>query len=192
RLGKYKDINGDGVVNVQDKVIIGNPNPDFIYGLNSSISFKNFEFTLFLQGTYGNDIFNLAGLNNTLDVGFGGNMPREVLYDHWTPENPNAKYPIPSRTNQVRASDRFIEDGSFLRFRNIQLAHDFPLSKVGPARIKSIYVSIRSKHLITMTKDSRYDPERNSLNSANLINLGMSYHDYPIPLSIEYRLVSPF
>lgn len=192
RLGKYKDINGDGVVNVQDKVIIGNPNPDFIYGLNSSISFKNFEFTLFLQGTYGNDIFNLAGLNNTLDVGFGGNMPREVLYDHWTPENPNAKYPIPSRTNQVRASDRFIEDGSFLRFRNIQLGYNFPLSKWGIAGIKNLYVYMGGKNLITLTKYSRWDPEVNSLGGASSINLGIDYHTYPINKSINFGIRADF
>jgi TonB-linked SusC/RagA family outer membrane protein len=192
RLGKYKDLNNDGVINVRDKTIIGDPNPKFIYGLNSALSFKNFDLTVFVQGVQGNDIFNLAGLSNTLDVGFGGNMPKDVLYDHWTPQNSDAKYPIPSRTNQVRVSDRHVEDGSFLRFRNIQLGYNIPISKLGMSRIRSIQVYVSGKNQITLTRYSRWDPEVNSLGGASSINQGLDYHTYPINKSINFGIRAGF
>lgn len=192
RLGNYVDLNEDGEVNVRDKTIIGDPNPDFIYGLNSSLSFKNLELTLFFQGTQGNDIFNLAGLSNTLDVGFGGNMPRDVLYDHWSEQNMDAKYPIPSRTNSVRVSDRFIEDGSYLRLRNIQLAYNLPLSKWQLNKINNIQIYVGGKNLLTFTKYSRWDPEVNSLGGSSSINQGIDYHSYPINKSINFGLRADF
>jgi TonB-dependent starch-binding outer membrane protein SusC len=192
RLGKYKDLEPDGIINVNDKTIIGDPNPDFIYGFNSTLSYMNFDFTIFIQGTQGNDIFNLAGLSNTLDVGFGGNMPKEVLYNHWTPENPDAKYPTPSRTNQVRVSDRFIEDGSYLRFRNIQLGYNIPFSKLGIAGIKNVQVYVGGKNLITITNYSRWDPEVNSLGGSSSINQGIDYHTYPVNKSVNFGIRADF
>ncbi len=80
------------MINAADKTFIGDPNPDFIYGLNSVTSWKGFELTVFIQGSQGNDIFNLNRVA-ALDLGMGLNLPREVFESHWTPENPNAKYP---------------------------------------------------------------------------------------------------
>ncbi|RIH65402.1 TonB-dependent receptor [Mariniphaga sediminis] len=192
RLGNYKDLTGEGDVNVRDKTIIGDPNPDFIYGLNSLLSYKNFDLTVFIQGSQGNDIFNLAGLNNTLDVGFGGNMPKDVLHNHWSPDNPDAKYPIPSRTNQIRVSDRFIEDGSYLRFRNIQLGYNIPFSKLGITGIKNVQVYVGGKNLITLTKYSRWDPEVNSLGGSSSINQGIDYHTYPVNKSVNFGIRADF
>ena len=192
RLGNYKDLNNDGIINVRDKTIIGDPNPDFIYGLNSILSYKNFDLTIFIQGVQGNDIFNLSGLNNTLDVGFGGNMPKEVLYDHWTPDNPNAKYPIPSRTNQVRVSDRNVEDGSYLRFRNIQLGYNIPLGKIGVSGIEYIQVYVGGKNQITLTNYSRWDPEVNSLGGSSSVNQGLDYHTCPVNKSINFGIKAGF
>jgi hypothetical protein len=191
-IGNYVDISGDGVISEEDKTIIGDPNPDFIYGLNSTLSFKNFDFTVFIQGTQGNDIFNLAGVNSTLDVHFGGNMPKEVLYNHWTPENPNAKYPIPSRYNSIRVSDRFIEDGSYLRFRNIQLAYNIPFSKWGISKIKNVQVYIGGKNLITLTNYSRWDPEVNSLGGSNSMNQGIDYNTFPVNKSVNFGIRADF
>jgi hypothetical protein len=82
---KYLDIDKDGAFTAKDKTYIGDPNPDFIYGFNSFMSFKNFEFTFFFQGVQGNDLFNVSSINNTIDYGFGLNMPKEVYTNHWTP-----------------------------------------------------------------------------------------------------------
>jgi TonB-linked SusC/RagA family outer membrane protein len=189
---KYKNLNNDEEINVRDKVIIGDPNPDFIYGFNSTWSYKNFDFTIFIQGVQGNDIFNLAGLNNTLDVGFGGNMPKDVFYNHWTPDNKDAKYPIPSRTNQVRVSDRQVEDGSYLRFRNIQLAYNIPFEKLGLTTIKNVQVYVGGKNLITITDYSRWDPEVNSYGGSSSINQGIDHHTYPVNKSINFGIRADF
>ena len=180
-LGKeiYKDLNGDAVINQLDKTIIGNPNPDFIYGLNSSMSFKGFDLTIFLQGTQGNDLLNVSSINNTLDYGFGLNMPREVFTDHWTPTNTNAKYPVISRSNSYNYSDRLVENGSYMRLRNIQLAYNFPLPKLGIKWMRSAQIYISGQNLLTFTKYSWWDPETNSQGGSNSLGQGIDHYSYP-------------
>lgn len=172
----FVDLNDDGVINAEDKTYIGDPNPDFIYGLNSTMSYGNFELDVFLQGSYGNDIFNASAIPSTMDYGQGLNMPREVLIDHWSPSNPDAKYPIISRNTSARVSDRWIEDGSFVRLRNIQLAYNLPL-KVEWIRNSQIYVS--GQNLITLTKYSWWDPEVNSRGAGT--QQGIDHYSYPVP-----------
>lgn len=185
-LGKeiYRDLNQDGLINQLDKTIIGNPNPDFIYGLNSTMSFKGLELTIFLQGVQGNDLLNVSSINNTLDYGFGLNMPREVFTNHWTPTNTNAKYPVISRANTYNYSDRLVENGSYMRLRNIQLAYNLPLStwKVNWMRSAQIYVS--GQNLLTFTKYSWWDPETNSQGSGNSLGQGIDHYSYPTSKSI--------
>lgn len=185
---KYKDLNADGLINQLDKTIIGNPNPDFIYGLNSAMSYKGLELTLFLQGTQGNDLLNVSSINNTLDYGFGLNMPREVLYNHWSPSNPNAKYPVISRSNSYNYSDRLVEDGSYLRLRNVQLAYSLPLQKwrVNWMRTAQIYAS--GQNLLTFTKYSWWDPETNSQGGANSIGQGIDHYSYPTSKAVTFGL----
>lgn len=156
---QYQDLDGDGSITNRDRTYIGNPNPDFIYGLNSSMSFKNFELTFFLQGTYGNDLFNASAIGNSIDYTSGLNMIRDVYYDHWTPENPNAKYPRISRSTLVNVSDRWIEDGSYLRLKNIQLAYTLPVEKFHVDWIKNIQLYVSGQNLLTFTKYSWWDPE---------------------------------
>jgi TonB-dependent starch-binding outer membrane protein SusC len=181
---RYKDFNGNNIRDLADKQIIGDPNPDFIYGFNSTMSFKNFEFIVFIQGSQGNDIFNLSSVNQTLDYGFGLNMPREIFYNHWTPETPNAKYPFPSRTTQTQVSDRFVEDGSFLRFRNIQLGYNLPVSALHVNWISRAQLYVSAQNYITFTKYSWFDPEINSYGGGNSIRQGIDHYSYPTAKSI--------
>jgi TonB-dependent starch-binding outer membrane protein SusC len=184
----FMDLNDDGNINERDKTYIGDPNPQFIYGLNSSMSFKNFEFSFFIQGTHGNDIFNVSSIPSTLDFGQGMNMPREVLYDHWTPENPNAKYPRVSRNTAARVSDRFVEDGSFLRFRNIEFAYSLPVVKLGSNSFMNAQIYVSAQNLITLTNYSWWDPEVNSRGAGT--QQGIDHYSYPIPrtLTTGFRL----
>lgn len=184
----YQDLNNDGAINLSDKTIIGNPNPDFIYGFNSAMSFKGLELTVFFQGSQGNDIFNLSSVNQTLDYGFGLNMPREVFLDHWTPTNLNAKYPVISRTTQTQISDRFVEDGSYLRLRNIQLAYNLPLQqwRVNWIRTAQIYAS--GQNLLTFTRYSWWDPEINSYGGSNSIRQGIDHYSYPTSKAVTFGL----
>ena len=185
---KYKDLNGDNVINQLDKTIIGNPNPDFIYGLNTSMSYKGLELTAFIQGTQGNNLVNVSSINNTLDYGFGLNMPREVLYNHWTPTNLNAKYPVISRANSYNYSNRFVEDGSYLRLRTIQLAYNLPLQSMGVTWMRTAQVYASGQNLLTLTKYSWWDPETNSQGGANSIGQGIDHYSYPTSKSVTFGI----
>ncbi|MFC4871684.1 SusC/RagA family TonB-linked outer membrane protein [Negadavirga shengliensis] len=179
---RFLDVDGDGSITNNDKTYIGDPNPKFIYGFNSNMNYRNFELSFFLQGAYGNDILNVSSIPSTLDYGQGMNMPKDVLYDHWTPTNPDAKYPRISRGASARVSDRFIEDGSFLRFRNIELAYRIPLEKIGNALIHNSQIYVSAQNLITLTKYSWWDPEVNSRGAG--IQQGIDHYSYPVPKSI--------
>lgn len=175
----YEDFNGNGTRDIDDKRIIGNPHPDFIYGLTSSMGFRNFELNVFLQGSQGNDIFNVSAINQTLDYGQALNMPREVYENHWTAETPNAKYPVISRTTSTQVSDRWVEDGSYLRFKNIQLSYTLPVAALQLSWLRHAEVYVSGQNLITLTKYSWYDPEINSYGSSNSIRLGIDHYSYP-------------
>lgn len=176
---QFRDLDGDGVITENDKTFIGDPNPDFFYGLNSNMSFKNFDLNIFFQGAFGNDIFNISAIPSTMDYGQGLNMPREVLLDNWSPQNPNAKFPIISRTNSVRISDRFVEDGSYLRLRNIQLAYNFPIQNWGWRAVSQAQLYVSGQNLLTFTKYSWWDPEVNSRGADT--QAGIDHYSYPVP-----------
>jgi TonB-dependent starch-binding outer membrane protein SusC len=176
---RFRDIDGDGTITENDKTYIGDPNPDFIFGFNSTMNYKNFELTAFFQGSYGNDIFNVSAIPSTMDFGQGMNMPRAVLNDHWTPQNPNAAFPVISRSNTVRISDRFVEDGSFVRLRNIQLGYNLPTANWGWQGVRSAQVFVSGQNLWTITGYSWWDPEVNSRGAG--VQQGIDHYSYPIP-----------
>ena len=176
---KYQDLNNDGTISAEDKTYIGDPNPKYMYGLNSIMSYKNFDLTLFFQGMHGNDIFNLSSISSTIDYSSGVNMPREVLEDHWSPGNPNAKYPIISRNTSVMVSDRFVEDGSYLRLKNVQLAYNFPLQNWGINWMYQLQIYVSGQNLWTSTNYSWWDPEVSSRGGANSTALGIDHYSYP-------------
>lgn len=189
---QFKDLDDDGAITAADKTYIGDPNPDFIYGLNSVMAYRNFELTIFLQGSQGNDMFNISAINNTLDYNYGLNMPREVLYNHWTPENPDAKYPVISRVSTARVSDRFVEDGSFLRLRNVQLAYRFPVAHYGADWIKGLQLFASGQNLLTITNYSWWDPEVNSRGGGNSTAQGFDYYSYPTAKTLTFGVRANF
>jgi TonB-dependent starch-binding outer membrane protein SusC len=180
----YKDLNNDGTINNQDRTVIGNPNPDFIYGLNSKMSYKNFDFTFFFQGNVGNDLFNASAIGSSIDYSSGLNMVKDVLYDHWTPENPNAKYPKISNTVNANISDRWIEDGSFLRLRNVQLAYNLPVDKLNISWLKRLQVYASGQNLLTFTDYSWWDPE--------VPSSGSDYLSYPVAKTYTFGIKAGF
>ncbi|QGY48162.1 SusC/RagA family TonB-linked outer membrane protein [Maribellus comscasis] len=170
---KYKDLEEDGVINELDKTIIGDPNPDFIYGFNSNMKYKNFELNLFIQGSYGNDILNVSGISR-IDYQGGLNLPKEVYYNHWTVDNTDAKYPKISTNSTAKYSNRQIEDGSYLRFKNIQLTYNLPLHRWNFYGLDKVQIYFSGQNLITFTKYSWYDPEINSGGEQ-----GLDHYRYP-------------
>ena len=156
---RFKDLNNDGVVNDKDRTIIGNPNPKFTFSFNNTFSYKNFDLTIFLQGSYGNDIFN-ANRMYTEAMSIIQNQSTAVLA-RWTGEGtsnniPRAIYGDPNQNSRV--SDRYIEDGSYLKIKNINLSYTLPKDVFGQ-NFNSVKIFVSAQNLVTWTKYSGFDPE---------------------------------
>ncbi|MBD2704623.1 TonB-dependent receptor [Spirosoma sp. BT702] len=189
---KYKDLDGDGGITIKDKIYIGDPNPSFIYGFNSTLSYQHFDLSFFLQGVQGNDLFNSSSINNTIDYGNALNMPREVYLNHWTPINTTAKYPIISRSVSGNVSNRWIENGSYMRLKNIQIGYTIPTRKLGTNWIQSLQIYVSGQNLLTLTNYSWWDPEVNSNGGANSTAQGFDYFSYPTAKAITVGLRAGF
>ncbi|HCB90214.1 MAG TPA: SusC/RagA family TonB-linked outer membrane protein [Porphyromonadaceae bacterium] len=176
---KYKDLNDDGKLDDEDRTWIGDPNPNFIYGLNSNLSWKNFNLSLFFQGSQGNDILCLSYLHHNFLYYQGFNTLSEVLYDHWTPDNPNATYPKIDYSLSPKYSDQFVFDGSYLRLKNIELGYNIPIHRSGKNWIQGAYIYMSGQNLLTITSYPWWDPEVNSKGGSNSINQGIDHYSYP-------------
>lgn len=182
---KYKDLNIDGEVNEFDKAIIGNPNPDFIYGLNSFMSYKNITLVIFVQGSQGNDILNVSGIS-TIDYQGGLNTLKEVYDDHWTTENTDAKYPRITKFVTGRYSDRQIEDGSYFRIKNIQLSYSLPLNKLKNNVLSKVQVYANMDNLLTLTQYSWWDPAVNSQGQGVDLNAYPKAKTYSVGIRLSF------
>jgi TonB-linked SusC/RagA family outer membrane protein len=169
---RVRDYNGDGSITAADQVITGNPNPDFIFGFSSNLRYKNFDFSIFLSGSYGNEIYNLSRYSFENPLG-QRNLLAETA-NHWTPDNPNNEYVSGFPGGRLPISDRFVEDGSYLRCKNISLGYTLPEIKgINRARI---YIS--ANNLFTVTNYSGFDPEVNSYGGSNTA-IGVDNLVYP-------------
>lgn len=184
----YKDNDGIPGITAADKTYIGNPNPNFIYGLNSAISWRKFDLNAFVQGVQGNDIYALSLAAQTLDMGFGLNMYREVLYNHWTPENPQAKYPYISKTTTTLMSDRFVFDGSYMRLKNVQLAYNVPVERLGLRWLKRGQLYVSGQNLLTLTSYPWQDPDVNSYGGSTSVTQGVDHLTYPTTKSYTFGI----
>jgi len=174
RLGghKVKDLNNDGAINSEDQVITGNPNPKFIYGFSTNVTFKNFDLSAFFSGTQGNDIYNISRLS--FENPLGQRNLFQGVQNRWTPENPSNQYVSPAVAGRLPISSYPVEDGSYLRFKNLMLGYTLPSIK-GISRLR-IYVS--GNNLFTFTKYSGFDPEVNTYASSNT-TIGIDNLVYP-------------
>ncbi len=156
---RFKDLNNDGVINDKDRTIIGNPNPKFTFSLNNTFTYKNFDLTIFLQGSYGNDIFN-ANRMYTESMSVINNQNASVL-GRWTGDGtsnsmPRAIYGDPNQNSRV--SDRYVEDGSYIKIKNINLSYTLPKGAFAQ-NFSLIKVFVSAQNLVTWTKYSGFDPE---------------------------------
>ncbi|HEV2479849.1 MAG TPA: TonB-dependent receptor [Puia sp.] len=190
---QYKDLNKDGLINQNDKTIIGNPNPKFIYGFNSAMSYRNIELSFFFQGVQGNQLANISSVDDALVYGYGDNLLKDVYNNHWTPQNTHAKYPKITRSQSMLFSNRFIENGSYLRLRNVELAYSLPFArKWDVSWIHSMRVFVSGQNLLTVTGYSGWDPEVNSMGGANSTAQGVDYYTYPTAKSLTVGLRAGF
>jgi len=163
---KYQDVNKDGQINENDRMIIGNPNPKFNYGLNLGVIYKNFDFSSFFYGVYGNQIWNQVRWWTDFYASFSGGKSKTALYDSWTPEHMNAKAPIAETGGYASSNGSpnsyFIEKGSYLRCKNMMVGYTFTGSMMQKVHIQNFRLYVQVANLFTITKYSGYDPEINS------------------------------
>lgn len=183
---KYKDLNGDFVINDNDKTIIGNANPDFTGGFSNNFKYGNFDLNVFLQFSYGGQILNANRLV------FEGNSGRTLqnhyatVLNRYTPANPNNEMYVARGDGDKVYSSRVIEDGSYLRFKTLQLGYTLPASAVKKVHINSLRMYVAAQNLITFTNYSGFDPEVSAYNSA--LTPGFDYSVYPRAKTITVGL----
>ncbi|SFD88013.1 TonB-linked outer membrane protein, SusC/RagA family [Chitinophaga sp. CF118] len=187
---KFKDLNKDGKITADDRTFLGSYVPDFSYALNYSAAYKNFDLSLFFQGVQGNKIFNgTRVLREGMARLFGAGT--EVL-NAWTPENTNTNIPraISGDPNQnARVSDRWIEDGSYLRLKNVIIGYTIPqstLHSLTKGVISSFRLYVSSQNLLTFTHYKGWDPEIGSKNTT--LTNGVDYGQYPSARSFQFGL----
>lgn len=170
----------DGKLDEADKQFIGSPIPDFTYGFNISLAYKGFDFAAFFEGVQGNEIFNANrvytyGTNNVY-------QKNRAVLNAWTPENRNtdiARINGEDTNDNMRISDFYIEDGSYLRLKSIQLGYTFPVRLVKKAFIQNLRVYISAQNLFTITNYSGADPEIGQLSSTDYLSRGFDHGTYP-------------
>ncbi len=171
----FVDQNEDGIIDENDKTVIGNPHPDFTYGFTGNVKWKRFDASIFIQGSHGNDLFNgifRYDLNTT-------NLPVSAL-ERWTGEGSTNEHPRISHVDanqNNRVSDRFVEDGSFLRVKNLQIGYTLPDRIQEKLDIGKFRVYVSASNLLTFTNYSGLDPE---IGSRGTLEIGIDRGFYPV------------
>jgi TonB-linked SusC/RagA family outer membrane protein len=185
----FEDLNGDGVITTDDRQILGNALPKHTGGLTNSFAYKGFELDLFLQWSYGNRVYNQTRAVLERMGSFNNSSTRTL--NRWTPDNPNTDLPkaiwqdpapIGSQPNGIY-SQRFIEDGSFLRVKTVTLAYNFPADLVNKIKLTSLRIYVAAQNLATFTNYTGYDPETQNQQFKNS-QLGVDYITQPQPRTL--------
>jgi TonB-linked SusC/RagA family outer membrane protein len=174
---RYVDKNRDGKINVDDCGIIGHALPDFTYGFTNTFSYMGFTLDVFLQGSQGNQILNSNRFE--LESGNGLSNASIRLLDRWTPENPSDLYPRANRNaDYLHMSDRYLEDGSYLRVKTVTLSYDLPEKVLKSLKISNLKFYVTARNLFTLTRYSGFDPEVGSFGMDNT-RIGYDFGSYP-------------
>ncbi|TNJ46024.1 TonB-dependent receptor [Tamlana fucoidanivorans] len=177
---KYVDVNDDGVINEDDKVVIGNPNPKFFGGLTNNFAYKGFDLSIFLQWSYGNDIYNANRILWTSDLQAVRNFIPEVV-NRWrdsnTPEQNRGATFRNARDLSAALTTQYIEDGSFLRLKTVSLGYSMPKKVLEKIKLQKLRLYITGQNLITWTNYSGYDPEVST--RGNGLTSGVDFGAYP-------------
>ena len=175
---RFKDRNNDGVINDADRTIIGNPNPKFIYGMNNTFSFMNFDLSVFLQGSYGNDIFNA---NNVYQQSMAVAQNQSVYtLGRWEGPGtsntiPRAVYNDPNQNSRI--SNRFVEDGSYMRIKTFTIGYTVPKAWLDHIKLTNLRLYLTGQNLLTFTHYTGFDPEVG-------VN-GIDFSTYPVTRTIS-------
>ncbi len=173
----YQDINGDGkITQAGDRVILGNAQPKFTGGITNTFAYKGFDLSVFLQGSYGNKIYNQQ--RGVLELGTGYTNATTTLLNRWTPTNTNTDVHSAYQDPAPTISDRFVENGSYLRLKSLGFGYTFPQSVLSRSPIKKVRIYLSAQNLATWTKYTGYDPEVSS-NEQSAITSGVDNGAYP-------------
>jgi len=175
----WDDLNGDHIIDDQDKQIIGNAQPKFTGGLNNDFSYKNFSLNIFLQFSYGNDIY--SNLNMMRNWVFAYNNVSTDALNRWRKQGDVTDFPRPIRNDPLRneylrVSDRWIEDGSYMRLKNVSLAYDLPRRLANRIFLEGLQLYVTGENLITWTHYTAYDPDVSSYSG---LQIGVDDGSYP-------------
>lgn len=194
---RFRDISGpdgkpDGKIDDKDVTFIGSPHPKFTYGMTNSVSYKSFDFSVFIQGSYGAKIYNflrrqLEGMESV------ANNQLNTVMDRWTMNNQGATLPrfTTSNKNNTSVSDRFVESGSYLRIQNVSIGYNLPKDLARKALMTNVRVYVSSQNLYTFTKYTGYDPELGAFNrSITLMNIDNGH--YPNPRTFTVGINAEF
>ena len=189
---RFKDLNGDGIINADDQTFIGNPLPDFTANISNRLAYKGFDASILFQGVFGNDVLNLVRRRTESFEGFGNQSTR--ILDRYTPANPSTTIPraIAADPNgNTRVSDRFIEDGSFVRLKNVSLGYRVPALFAKKLAMSNLRIYVSGQNLVTITDYTGYDPEVGSFNQNPLIN-NVDNGRYPTSRAFTFGLNADF
>lgn len=197
---KYRDVNGDGIIDERDQTFLGNPWPKFSFGMTQQFNYKNFSLELLFTGSYGNDVYNYNRFVNTNpnNINLGRNMLLET-FDYAKVEldgsgnpfisNPGTEIPRITVTdlngNGERISDKFVEDGSYIRLKNLQIGYQLPTELLANQNVvRSARISLGVQNLFTWTKYKGFDPEvgayvGNNVSASDQL-IGVDYGRYPL------------
>jgi len=177
---KFADLNGDKVIDYKDKTFLGNPNPDYTAGLNLELSCKRFDIGALFYLSHGNEIYNFTKWWTDFWPSFQGQKSKDLLYNSWTESNKNATVPRASYqsnfSTNTQNSSYYVEDGSYMRLRSLQLGYSFGEGLLSKIRISSLRLYVQAVNLFTITKYSGLDPELGDYGSNAF---GIDYGNYP-------------
>ncbi|MCF6214231.1 MAG: TonB-dependent receptor [Flavobacteriaceae bacterium] len=176
---RYKDLNNDGVINDEDRTFIGSPHPDFTFGFNFNTAYKSFDLSVFLSGSVGNDIYNYEKIFTDFPTFFNGNRSTRVL-DSFSASNPNGSLPALSQTitnSETQPNSYFVENGSFLRLKNVQFGYTFSSDVTDKMGVDSFRFYLQGSNLLTITGYKGFDPE---VISNDNLSLGIDYNTFPV------------
>jgi TonB-linked SusC/RagA family outer membrane protein len=178
----YKDVSGNGsFTTAEDRTIIGSAQPDFIFGLTNSFQYKDLALSFVIQGSVGNDVIN----NNrqTLELFNGQQNAAGSARDRWTPDNPSTAIPRAKLDPAPVFSDRYVEDGTFVRLKNVNLSYSLPKNALRAIKLSHVRLHITGHNLLTFTRYTGFDPEVTSSN--NTTNQGYDSGIYPVARSVS-------
>lgn len=186
---KFKDRNGDGIIDEKDKTVLGNPFPRYTFGFTYRIAYKGFDLSLFIQGVGKRDAFLRGELVEPFHYGYGATV-YEHQTDIWSPSNPNARYPIlanigsPSNTNNWRTgSDLYKYDAAYVRLKNVNIGYSFSPAVTKKLGIQRLRLSLIGQNLATLSKLKFIDPETSEFdNKLNIYSASNSARQYPLPV----------